>query len=188
MVLQASSPPPVVAPAPPGPPIATRLTTIAQRARPLTLTKSGRTETAVVRHQIFLRTTVRPGATVSVVGQAAIAAAATPCAWVIEAYLQREVCFYSMTGMTSCTDAVTLPLSAGETGRTDLGAGVECDVLAQPVSFSERRVVASLESLSAGLFEDDYRLKVRPMLAAPGVTILESPKAAPSRASGSGTK
>jgi hypothetical protein len=188
VLVQASSPPAAAAPAPPAPAQASRLLTIAQRTRPLILIKAGRSETAVVRQQIFLKTSVRPGAMATVEGQAAIAAAATPCAWVIEAYLQREVCFSSMTGLSSCTDAVSLPLAAGETGQTDLASPIACDVQAGPVALAERRVVASLQSLSAGLFEDDYRIKIRPMLAASGVTIRETPQAVPSRASGSGTR
>lgn len=181
MLVQASAPPPVVAPAP-EPPVATRLSTISQRDRPLTLTKGGRTETALVRHQIFLRTTARPGATAMVEGQAI---SATPCVWTVEVYLQREICFYSMTGLTSCTDGVSRPLAAGATGQDDLPSDQQCDVQSAPVEHGERRVIASIETLSKGFFEDDYRIVVRPMLAASGATITESPKPAPSRASGS---
>ena len=162
--------------------MATRLSTISQRDRPLTLTKAGRTETVLVRHQIFLRTTARPGVTATVEGQAI---AATPCAWAIEVYLQREICFYSMTGLTSCTDGVSRPLSVGATGQDDLPADQVCDVQATLVEHGERRVIASIEALSKTFFEDDYRIMVRPMLAASGATITEPPKPAPSRASGS---
>ncbi len=186
MLVQVSTPPPAVAPAPQPPPQATRMMTIAQRARPLTLTKGGRAETAVVRQQIFIRTAVTPGPTASVEGQAIIA---RPCAWAIQAYLQREICFYSMTGLTSCTDPISAPLSAGETGRTDLAADQECDVLAGPVELAEGRIIKSIDGITAVLFDEDYRLKVRPMLLASGVTIADqSPKPAPNPASGSGTR
>ena len=186
MFVQASTPPPAVAPAPLPPAPVTRLVTVAQRARPLTLTKGNRAETAVVRHQIFLRTSVRPGATAMIQGQAVTV---TPCAWTIEAYLQREICFYSMTGQTSCTDPISVKLAAGETGQADLTAEQACDVLAKPVELSEGRVRAGIDPISATVFEDDYRIKVRPMLAASGVTISDpSAKSAPNPASGSGTR
>ncbi len=187
-MFQASTPPPAVAPAPPPPPAATRMAPIAQRDRPLTLTKAGRAETALVRHQIFFRTTVRAGVSASVEGQV-MAMAVKPCAWAIETYLQREICFFSMTGLTSCTDPVTLTLSAGETGKVDLTADQTCDVQSKPVESAERRIIASLDMLSAGLMEDDYQTAVRPILKASGVTIVDlSPKPVPSRASGSGTR
>lgn len=181
MLIQTPAPPAVVAPAL-QPPVATRLSTISQRDRPLTLTKGGRTETALVRHQIFIRTTARPGAAAVVEGQAV---SIVPCAWTIEAYLQREICFYSMTGQTSCTDGVSKPLTLGETGQGDTPAGQQCDLQAMPVERAEARVIAAIETLTPKLVADDYRIVVRPMLAASGVTITESPKPAPSRASGS---
>jgi hypothetical protein len=182
--VQASAPPPAVAPAPPAQ--AMRLMTIAQRARPVTLTKGGRTEMAVVSHQIFLKTSVRSSATATIEGQAV---SATPCAWTIEVYLQRVICFSSMTGQTSCTDPMSTPLAAGETGQADLAADQACDVMAKPIALSEGRVAASLDKIAATVFEDDYKIKVRPMLTAAGVTLSERPsKAAPSRASGSGTR
>lgn len=164
------------------PPIATRLSTISQRDRPLTLTKSGRTETALVRHQIFIRTTARPGLSALVEGQTV---SIVPCAWTIEAYLQREICFYSMTGQTSCTDGVSKPLTLGETGQGDTPGGQQCDVQAMPVERAEARVIAAIETQTAKLVEDDYRIVVRPMLAASGVTITGSPKLVPSRGPGS---
>jgi hypothetical protein len=151
--------------------------------RPITLTKGGRVETAVVSHQIFLKTSVRSGATAMVEGQAITA---TPCAWTIEAYLQREICFYSMTGQTSCTDPVSIALAAADAGQSELSADQACDVAAKPVDQAERRVIATIDPISARLLDDDYRIKVRPMLTAAGVTLSEKP--APNRVSGSGTR
>jgi hypothetical protein len=157
--------------------------TISQKVRPLSVSKGGRTETLVVRHQIFIKTATQPGAAAAIEGQAIVV---RPCRWVIETYLQRELCFYSMTGQTSCTDPVSTPLAAGETGQGDLAADQACDVMAKPVQLAEDRVIKSIDDGSATMFDDDYRLKVRPALAASGVTIVEQPpKPAPSRASGS---
>jgi hypothetical protein len=160
-----------------------RMMTISQKVRPLSVSKGGRTETLVVRHQIFIKTATQPGATAAIEGQAIVA---RPCRWVIDAYIQRELCFYSMTGQTSCTDPVSMPLAVGEAGQGDLVADQACDVMAKPVQLAEDRVIKSIDGGAAMMFEDDYRLKVRPMLAASGVTIVEQPqKSVPSRASGS---
>ncbi|MBI1685293.1 hypothetical protein [Caulobacter hibisci] len=184
MFVQASAPPPAVAPAPPAPVM--QLATVTQRALPLTLTKAGRVERAVVRQQVFMKISVRPGATATVEGQAVTP---TPCAWTIETYLQREICFSSMTGQTSCTDPVSTLLAAGEAGQADL-TGQSCDVMAEPVTQSARRVRAGIEPMSTAVFEDDYKVKVRPLLTAGGVILSDPsakppPKPASSRKSGS---
>lgn len=189
MFFQASAPPPpapsvaAAAPAATSPPQAMRMMTIAQKIRPLSVSKGGRTETLAVRYQIFIRTNVRPGAAASIEGQPIVA---RPCFWTIETFLQRELCFHSMTGQTSCTDPVSMPVQAAESGQGDLPVEQACDVLAKPVELSEDRVIKSIDAISATVFDDDYGLKVRPLLAASGVTIAEQPlKPAPSRASGS---
>lgn len=178
LFLQASASPPAVAPAPPVP--LTQLATVVQRVLPLTLTKAGRVERAAVRQQVFMKISVRPGAIATVEGQAAMA---VPCAWTIEAYLQRDICFSSMTGQTSCTDPVPTLLAAGKAGQADL-SGQACDVASEPVAQSARRVRTGLEPTAGALFEDDY--KVRPLLATGGI-IVSGPaaKPAPSRTSGS---
>lgn len=168
MLVQASAPPAAVAPAPPQ---ALRLATVAQHVRPFFLTKAGRTESGTVRHQIFLKTTVTAGPVAMVAGQSTVA---RPCMWKIEAYLQREICFQSMTGLSSCTDALSKQLAIGEAGQADLAVEQVCDVTAKPVEQAESRTVASVDRAAAQMFEDDYRLTVRPMLATAGVTITGS--------------
>lgn len=170
MFLQADTPPAATAPAP-QPPQLQRLAPIAQKARPLTLTKSGRTENAVVRQQIFLRTIVKPGA-VPIVPDG-VTVSAIPCAWTIESYLQREICFYSMTGLLACTDTNTEPLRATETGQVDQAPDAACDVIAKPVELAEARVIDALEQIKAQMFDEDYRLIVKPQLVASGATVTE---------------
>lgn len=170
MLLQAATPPAATAPAPPAPQLQ-RLAPIAQKARPLTLAKGGRTENAVVRHQIFLRTTVKPGAVPAL--PEGVTVSAIPCAWTVESYLQREICFYSMTGLLACTDTNTEPLRATETGQADLAPEVACDVIAKPVELAEARVIDALEQIKAQMFDEDYKLVVRPQLVANGAAITE---------------
>jgi hypothetical protein len=172
--LQDATPPTATAtataPAPQSPPLQ-RLAPIAQKARPLTLTKGGRTENAVVRQQIFLRTTVKPGA-VPIVPDG-VTVSAIPCAWTIESYLQREICFYSMTGLLACTDTNTEPLRATETGQVNQAPDALCDVIAKPVELAEARVIDALEQIKAQMFDEDYKLIVRPQLAANGAVVTE---------------
>jgi hypothetical protein len=171
VLVQAAPPPAATAPAVPTPPALQRLAPISQKARPLVLTKGGRTENAVVRHQIFLRTVVKPGpAPVAVEG---VTVSAIPCAWTVETFLQREICFYSMTGLMACTDTNTLPLMATETGQTDLPVGTACEVFAKPVEAAESRVIAAVDRTKDQLYDEDYKLVVKPQLVRGGTTVTE---------------
>ena len=176
MLVQAATPPTTppaaTAPAPtvPQPPTLQRLAPIAQKARPLVLTKAGRTENAVVRYQMFLRTVAKPGPVATVEG---VAVSAIPCAWSVDSYLQKEICFYSMTGMLACADEVTTILRATDTGQTELPAGAVCEVLAKPVMEAEERVIAALDRTKEQVFDEDYTLIVKPQLLRTGVTITE---------------
>lgn len=170
MPLQAASPPPAAtAPAPPAPPTLQRLAPVAQKAKPLLLAKGGRTESAVVRYQIFTRTIAKPGAVPTTPD--GVTVSAIPCAWVVESYLQRDLCFYSITGTLGCEEGATKPLQAIENGQADLPVGTACEVFARPVTDAEDRVIASLDRLKDQIFEDDYALVVQPRLIKTGVAI-----------------
>ena len=171
VLIQAATPPAATAAAVPTPPALQRLAPISQKARPLVLTKAGRSESAVVRHQIFLRTVVRPGPVPAAVE--GVSVSAIPCAWTVESYLQREICFYSMTGLMGCTDTNTLPLMATETGQADLPAGAVCEVFAKPVEAAESRVIAAVDRTKDQLYDEDYKLVVKPQLVRGGTTITE---------------
>lgn len=167
---QAASPPAASAPAP-TPPTLQRLAPVAQKAKALLLTKGGKTENAVVRYQIFTRTIAKPGAVPAT--PAGVTVSAIPCAWVVESYLQRDLCFYSITGTLGCEEGATKPLQAIENGQADLPVGTACEVFAKPVTDAEDRVIASLDRLKDQMFEDDYKLAVQPRLIKTGVTITE---------------
>lgn len=170
MLLQAATPPAVTAPVDPAPTLQ-RLAPVAQKARPLTLAKAGRSENVVVRHQIFLRTIAKPSPVPAPIE--GVTVSAIPCVWTVESYLQREICFYSISGLMGCTDTNTEPLRATETGQADLPIGTACEVFAKPVEAAEGRVIAALDRTKAEMFDEDYRLVVRPQLVASGVTITE---------------
>lgn len=175
VLVQAATPPaapaPATAPAPPSPPQLQRLAPVTQKARPLMLTKGGKTENAVVRYQIFLRTIAKPGAVPATPD--GVTVSAIPCAWTVESYLQRDLCFYSITGMLGCEEGATKPLQAIENGQTDLPAGTACEVFAKPVTAAEDRVIATLDRIKDQMFDEDYQLAVKPRLVRGGATITE---------------
>lgn len=171
MFLQAATPPAATAPADPLPPQLQRLAPVSQKARQLLLTKAGRTEAVVVHQQIFLRTVAKPGATVAT--PEGVSVSAIPCAWTVEAYLQRDICFYSITGLLGCTEAMTKPLMANERGQADLPAGAACEVSAKPVEAAEGRAIAALDRTKDQLFDEDYRLAVKPQLMGAGAIVKE---------------
>ena len=181
MPLQAAPPPttppaqaapaqPTAAPAP-LPPQLQKLAPVAQKAKPLTLAKAGRTESAVVRYQIFLRTIVKPGAVPAV--PAGVTVSAIPCAWTVESYLQRDLCFYSITGLLGCEEGATVPLQAIEHGQADLPADTACEVFAKPVTAAEDRVIAALDRVKDQMFDEDYQLAIKPRLIRGGATVTE---------------
>jgi hypothetical protein len=167
---QAATPPAATAPAP-QPPQLSRMATVSQKARQLLLTKAKRTEAVVVHQQIFLRTVAKPGAVAAV--PAGVTVSAIPCAWTVETYLQRNICFYSITGLLGCTEDMTKPLTVTERGQADLTAGMACDVSAQPIAAAEARVIASLDRTKDQVLDEDYRLAVKPQLIGTGATVTE---------------
>lgn len=177
MPLQAApppaTPPAATAPAPvaPQPPQLQKLAPVAQKAKPLTLAKAGRTENAVVRYQIFLRTIAKPG--VVPVAPAGVTVSAIPCVWTVESYLQRDLCFYSITGLLGCEEGATVPLQAIENGQADLPADTACEVFAKPVTAAEDRVIATLDKIKDQMFDEDYQLAIKPRLIRGGATITE---------------
>ncbi|WP_454759233.1 hypothetical protein [Caulobacter segnis] len=172
MLLQDAPPPPAAtAPAAPLPPQLQRLAPVAQKAKQVTLAKSGRTENVVVQYQIFLRTIAKPGAVPAT--PEGVTVSAIPCVWTVESYLQRDLCFYSITGMLGCEEGATKPLQAIENGQADLPAGTACEVFAKPVTAAEDRVIATLDRIKDQMFDEDYQLAIKPRLIRVGVTVTE---------------
>lgn len=171
MLLQDAPPPAATAPAAPPPPQLQKLAPVSQKARPLTLAKGGRTENVVVRYQIFLRTIAKPGA--APVAPEGVTVSAIPCVWTVESYLQRELCFYSITGLLGCEEGATKPLMAVENGQADLPADTACEVYAKPVTAAEDRVIAALDRIKDQMFDEDYQLAVKPRLIRGGATVTE---------------
>jgi hypothetical protein len=141
------------------------MTVVASDMR-LVLTKSRRAESAMVRQQVFLRYDVDRKVPDGVDQRT------VQCGWRLRAYLQRSICFSSMTGLLSCTDPVSEELPAGETGAADQGqdpALSTCDLAFGPAR--EARVIAAVKVDAQARFDEDYALNVKPQLLASGVKI-----------------
>jgi hypothetical protein len=142
--------------------------TVAASDLRLILTKSRRAESAMVRQQVFLRYDVDRKV------PDAADQRAVQCGWRLRTYLQRSICFSSMTGLLSCTDAVTEELPTTETGTADQGldpAASACDLGFGPAREARDRVIAALKTDAQARFDEDYALNVKPQLLASGVKI-----------------
>ncbi len=138
---------------------------------PLPLIKGRKTEDAVLRQVIFLTGTLT-------VVRAAAGAGEQTLRWKYEPFLQRQLCFTSITGQFSCALAEVEDLTGTATGETLLqpttaqAAPVQAAPGPNPAAEGVRTdVTATLRTRADGLFEDDRRLKLDPMLKAAGVRI-----------------
>lgn len=169
--MQAGPPPattPHVAPAPSTVKGASATMTVAATDLRLVLTKARRAESAMVRHQVFLRYDVDRKVPDGVDQRT------VQCGWRLRAYLQRSICFSSMTGLLGCTDPVSEELPTGETGAADQGqdpALSTCDLGFAPAREARDRVIAAVRADAQARFDEDYALNVKPQLLASGVKI-----------------
>ncbi|KRA61498.1 hypothetical protein ASD79_05095 [Caulobacter sp. Root655] len=147
----------------------------------LVLTKGQRAETALARYQIFIKTDVDRKVQTAEVQDPRVETADLPkvqCGWRVQAYLQRNTCFWSMSGLFSCTDLVSDELPDAETGAADLDpaqATDACGLSFAPAREARERLEAKLSAGAEARFEDDYRLKLRPLLTASGVQVRRAP-------------
>lgn len=143
---------------------------------PLLLTKGPQREQALLRRAVFLTlqiTVVRPP------GEAT--AARDRYRWAFKGYLQRQVCFTSVTGLFSCTAGETIPLKEAESGEAPLEPGTSP---AFPLAdAAQARVTAGLAARAPSVFETDRRTHFDAVLKAAGVTAAppQPPAARPAR-------
>lgn len=135
---------------------------VAAQDLPLTLTKAGRREDALVRRAVFIT------ASVVLTRPADAAATAASYRWSHQAYLQRQVCFTSITGLFSCTDAQTEALPEKATGLASAVAAPDAYPLADA---DQRRLADQLRQRSAMVFRDDRRANIDPVFKAAGVVV-----------------
>jgi hypothetical protein len=143
---------------------------------PLVLAKGGRNEDVLVRRALFIT------ASITVVRPAGAADAASDgYRWRYEAFLQRQICFTSMTGLFSCTLAQVESLPDKATGEAPLPATVSGAPVFSEADSAKRSLTEGLRARAGALFEADRRANVDPVFKAAGVAVL---KAAPRRPAG----
>ena len=139
----------------------TRSDVLAGADTPLPLIKAGRTEDAVLRQAIFLTSTLT-------VVRRATGASDQTLRWTYQPYLQRQLCFTSITGQFSCPTAELEELTEKAEGETPVVATPGPNPAAED---ARTAVATALRARADGLFEDDRRLKLSPMLKAAGVSV-----------------
>jgi hypothetical protein len=149
----------------------TRNDVLASRDTPLPLVKGARTEDALLRQAIVVTSTlivVRPSA----------GAGEQVLRWTYAPYLQRQLCFTSMTGLFSCAGAEVEELTQRAAGEAPLPAAPsQAAPRANPAAEAARNDIATdLRARAPALFDADQRLNVDPMLRAAGVSIRQAPR------------
>ena len=155
----------------------------------LLLTKAKREEHAVVRRLLFISATLRLTEPVAADAEPAASSAPAPaassaepegpppkqtCRWTYRAFLQRQICFVSMTGLSSCTqpEIIALPDEAsGDAPLSDAPQQNVCSDIFRPAVNARIRLSTSLLSRSKELFAADQQAKVDPQFKAAGVTV-----------------
>jgi hypothetical protein len=140
---------------------------IATSDTPMVLVKGQRREQALARRAVFITTSltvVRP----------AEGDAPARYRWSYEGFVQRQMCFNSMTGLFSCTLAEAERVAEAERGEAPLA---EADAF--PLADAARaRLAAALKARATALFEADRRAKLDTLLRASGVTVASATPAA----------
>ena len=93
--------------------------------------------------------------------------------WTYEPYLQRQLCFTSITGVFSCAAAELEELTEKAAGEAPLAATPDQSPPGPNLAAEDVRVtvVTALRARTDALFADDRRLKLSPMLKAAGVSV-----------------
>lgn len=147
---------------------------IATADTPMVLVKGARRETGLARRAVFVTTSltvVRP----------AEGDGAPRYRWSYEGFVQRQMCFTSMTGLFSCTVVEAERLTEAERGESPLAEG---DPTAFPLAEAARaRLTTALRARSTALFAADRRAHLEPLLRASGVTVAgATPTTTPTKA------
>jgi len=165
---------------------ADRTDTVAIADLPLTIVKAQRQEQVLVRRALFVSGSVeRRRPVVAGVAEGDVALAET-CRWSFKSYLQREICFTSMTGMLSCTEPEVTTLADAAEGQAELAddaAAMTCGESFGQAAAARASLVGDLRARSAQLFEADQASKVAPLFRAAGAAIRPVGAAAPAPAS-----
>jgi hypothetical protein len=162
---QVAEPAAVVAPQPaaPQPAVVSRsdATDLVQsRDLPITLTKAGRREDALLRQNVFVAsviTVVRP--------PEAVGAEQDRYRWTFKTYEQRRLCVTSITGLFMCAEPEVLALPDAAEGE----APMEPDGGFPLAEAARLRITDDLKARATTLFETARTTQVQPLLRAAGV-------------------
>lgn len=164
---------------PPEPPAAirnlisadSRFVTVTQSDIPLVLTKGKpvQTERAWARYQIYIKS--------EVTGLDAVTD--QDCRWKFTAFLQRQLCFASMTGQFGCTAASLTELAEVGSGNETLDRNDLCNTGHPAVMRAERRFSTAISAQAQTRFESDLKLSLIPTLTRTGVKVARVPPARP---------
>lgn len=133
---------------------------VAASDQPRRLTKGAQVEQALVRQAVFV------SGSVSVTRPAADPDAPLAYAWTYQAFVQRQVCFTSITGLFACTGPDVEKLPEVAKGEAPLPPGDPAFPLAEA---AKAQLEAGLKARSAAVFEADRRARIEPLLRAAGV-------------------
>ncbi len=191
-------PPPTAAPRPPAEDftVVSRIDntqTVEAVDLPLALTKAKREEHALVRRLLFISATLRLTQPITPAEpEPAPAASSAPpeteapegpppqqtCRWTYRAFMQRQICFVSMTGLSSCTqpEIIALPdVAEGDAPISDAPQQNVCNDIFRPAVNARIRLSSSLLARSKDLFAADQSGKVDPIFKAAGVVATPEP-------------
>jgi hypothetical protein len=148
----------------------TRSDVLVRTDTPLPLIKAGKTEEALLRQVIYMTSTLTVVRPASGGGEDVLR-------WTYQPYLQRQLCFTSITGLFSCAVAEVEELTEKAAGEAPLAAApAQATPGPNPAAEAARIAVATaLNTRAAALFEADRRLNLTPMLKAAGVSIRRIP-------------
>lgn len=139
---------------------------VASSDQPVVLTKGAQREQAMVRQAIFVTSQVsvtRPAAA----DPATEGLVTESYRWTHQAFLQRQVCFSSISGLFACTEPVVQVLPDAERGEAPAPLA-EPDTA--PLSeAAHRRLADALKPRATALFDTDRRRHVDPVFKAAGV-------------------
>lgn len=130
---------------------------------PRRLVKGAQAEQALVRQAVFV------SGSVSVIRPATDPEAPPAYAWTYQGFVQRQVCFTSISGLFACSEPEVEKLPDAARGEAPLGPG---EPPAFPLAETARTgLTTSLKARASALFEADRRARIDPLFRAAGVTV-----------------
>ncbi len=143
----------------------------------LALSKAKRDEHALVRRLIFISAALRLTEPAAVTGDGP---PPQTCRWAYRSFLQRQICFTSMTGLLSCTEQEVTPLPDETHGDAPVPANSPpgaCNDVFRPAVNARVRLTTQLLGRAKALYASDQLAKVDPLFKAAGVTVRPEPPA-----------